>query len=99
MVRSGANFGKIRTFGRHSALCGVLPSRRPCAEITKRADIAAPWQRRAGAMSAGMTIRADIATKSLRRAGAMSAERPAAILKALLIPLFPPTKMAILGLF
>lgn len=78
MVRSGANFGKIRTFGRHSALCGVLPSRRPCAEITKRADIAAPWQ---------------------RRAGAMSAERPAAILKALLIPLFPPTKMAILGLF
>ena len=78
---------------------GTLPSRRPCAEITMRADIAAKSQRRAGAMSAGMTIRADIAAPWQRRAGAMSAERPAAILKALLIPLFPPTKMAILGLF
>ena len=69
------------------------------AEITKRADIAAKSQRRAGAMCAGITMRADIAAKSQRRAGAMSAERPAAILKALLIPLFPPTKMTILGLF
>ena len=75
---------------------GTLPSRRPCAEITMRADIAAKSQRRAGAMCAGITMRADIAAKSQRRAGAMSA---AAILKALLIPLFPPTKMTILGLF
>ena len=69
------------------------------AGMTMRADIATKSLRRAGAMCAGMTIRADIAAPWQRRAGAMSAERPAAILKALLIPLFPPTKMAILGLF